>query len=238
VRWIAVDLVWGIAGGLGIGFLVGTGLARVVRLIRTWRRDAVVFDEFLLLGVIALSYGLALAGHALGFLAVFAAGLALRRADDIHFEAGRAGVESPLTPSMLNVNEQLERIVEVAIVLLVGAMISTGYWSMPGVLLAGILFFGVRPLSVWLGVPQVGEGGAPRRMLAWFGVRGIGSVYYAVFFAEYELNDTVATEVLSAVFTVVAASIILHGISATPLMEIYRARRSSGRRRDLPLSDK
>ncbi len=43
-----------------------------------------IFDEFLLLGVIALSYGVALAAHALGFLAVFAAGLALRRADDIH----------------------------------------------------------------------------------------------------------------------------------------------------------
>ena len=33
---------------------------------------------------------------------------------------------------MLNVNEQLERIVEVAVVLLVGAMISTGYWSLAG----------------------------------------------------------------------------------------------------------
>lgn len=237
-RWFTVDLVWGTVGGLGIGFLVGTGLARAVRLLRSWRRDAVVFDEFLLLGVIALSYGLALAAHALGFLAVFAAGLALRRADDIHSEAGRAGVKSPLTPSMLNVNEQLERIVEVAIVLLVGAMISTGYWSIPGLMLAGILFFVIRPLSVWLGVRQVGEGGAPRRMLAWFGVRGIGSVYYAVYFAEFELRDTVATEVLSAVFTVVAASIILHGISATPLMEIYRARRSAVRRRDLSLSDK
>jgi sodium/hydrogen antiporter len=238
LRWVAVDLVWGIAGGLAIGFLVGTGLARAVRLLRSWRHDAVVFDEFLLLGVIALSYGLALAAHALGFLAVFAAGLALRRADDIHSEAGRAGVKSPLTPSMLNVNEQLERIVEVAIVLLVGAMISTGYWSMPGLLLAGILFFVIRPLSVWLGVPQVGVGGAPRRMLAWFGVRGIGSVYYAVYYAEFELRDTVATQVLSAVFTVVAASIILHGISATPLMEIYRTRRSAGRRRGLSLSDK
>jgi sodium/hydrogen antiporter len=238
LRWVAVDLVWGIAGGLGIGFLVGTGLARAVRLLRTWRHDAVVFDEFLLLGVIALSYGLALAAHTLGFLAVFAAGLALRRADDIHAEAGRAGVKSPLTPSMLSVNEQLERIVEVAIVLLVGAMISTGYWSTQGLLLAGLLFFVIRPLSVWAGVPRVGEAGAPRRMLAWFGVRGIGSVYYAVYFAEFELRDTVATEVLSAVFTVVAASIILHGISATPLMDIHRARRSSRQRRDLPVSDK
>src|SRR4029079_7767552 len=46
-HWIVVDLVWGIGGGLGIGFLVGTALARGVRLLRAWRRDAVIFDEFL-----------------------------------------------------------------------------------------------------------------------------------------------------------------------------------------------
>ena len=132
-RWITVDLLWGTVGGLGIGF-AGRHRARAIACgsCAAGARDAVVFDEFLLLGVIALSYGLALAAHALGFLAVFAAGLALRRADDLHAEVGRAGVKSPLTPSMLNVNEQLERIVEVAIVLLVGAMISTGYWSVPG----------------------------------------------------------------------------------------------------------
>jgi NhaP-type Na+/H+ or K+/H+ antiporter len=98
-------LLWGIAGGLGIGFLVGTALARGVRLLRAWRRDVVIFDEFLLLGVIALSYGVALAAGALGFLAVFAAGLALRRADDLHADAEKAADKPPLTPSMLNVNE-------------------------------------------------------------------------------------------------------------------------------------
>jgi NhaP-type Na+/H+ or K+/H+ antiporter len=236
-RWIAVDLIWGIAGGLGIGFLVGTVLARIVRLLRAWRRDAVIFDEFLLLGVIALSYGLALAAHALGFLAVFAAGLALRRSDDIEADSKRAADKPPLTPSMLNVNEQLERIVEVAIVLLVGAMISTGYWSAAGLILAAMLFVVVRPLAVWLGVPDSVPGNAPRRLLSWFGIRGIGSVYYAVYFAGYELRDAVATDVVSAVFTVVAASIILHGVSAAPLMELYRARRSRGRP-PAPVSDK
>ena len=236
-RWIAVDLVWGIAGGLGIGFLIGSLLAQGVRKLRAWRRDAVIFDEFLLLGVIALSYGVALAANALGFLAVFAAGLALRRADDIHANSQRVADKSPLTPSMLNVNEQLERIVEVAVVLLVGAMISTGYWSPEGLVLAALLFVVIRPLSVWLGVRGAHTGNAPRRLLAWFGIRGIGSVYYAVFFAGYELRDEIATELLSAVFTVVAASIILHGISATPLMELYRARR--GRvRKDIVVSDK
>ena len=107
----------------------GMAVARGVRWLRARRSDAVMFDEFLLLGVIALSYGVALAANTLGFLAVFAAGLALRRADDIHASSMQAADKPPLTPSMLNVNEQLERIVEVAIVLLVGAMISTGYWS-------------------------------------------------------------------------------------------------------------
>jgi len=236
-RWLAVDLVWGTVGGLGIGFLLGSALGRGVRLLRAWRRDAAIVDEFLLLGVIALSYGVALAAHALGFLAVFAAGLALRRADDIHANSKSAADKSPLTPSLLNVNEQLERIVEVAVVLLVGAMISTGYWSPAGLLLAAMLFVVIRPLAVWAGVPGVEAGNTPRRLLAWFGIRGIGSVYYAVFFAGYELRDAVATELLSAVFTVIAASIVLHGISAAPLMELYRARR--GRRRtQVAVSDK
>jgi NhaP-type Na+/H+ or K+/H+ antiporter len=237
-HWIAIDLVWGIAGGLGIGFLVGTTLARSVRLLREWRRDAVIFDEFLLLGVIALSYGAALAAGALGFLAVFAAGLALRRADDIYANAHKAVDKPPLTPSMLSVNEQLERIVEVAIVLLVGAMISTGYWSVQGLLLAAVLFVAIRPLAVWIGVREAGAGDAPRRLLAWFGIRGIGSVYYAVYFAGFELRDGVATELLSAVFTVVAASIVLHGISAAPLMQLYRSRRRGESRADVRMSDK
>jgi NhaP-type Na+/H+ or K+/H+ antiporter len=235
-HWITVDLLWGTMAGVAIGFAVGTLLASGVRSLRAWRRDAVIFDEFLLLGVIALSYGLALAAHALGFLAVFAAGLALRRADDIHAGARRDAESSPLTPSMLNVNEQLERIVEVAIVLVVGVIISTGYWSVTGLALAALLFFVIRPVAVWIGVR--GSGKAPRRLLAWFGIRGIGSVYYAVYFAGYELRDTVATDLLSAVFTVVAASIVLHGVSAAPLMEIYRKRRGALRSREVSLSDK
>ena len=180
---------------------------------------------------------MALAAHALGFIAVFAAGLALRRADDLHAHSNRAGEKEPLTPSMLNVNEQIERIVEVAVVLLVGAMISTGYWSQAGLVLAALLFVVIRPLSVWIGLHGADTGTAPRRLVSRFGIRGIGSVYYAVFFASYEMRDAVATELLSAVFTVIAASIVLHGISAAPLMELYRARRRRGRA-EVALSDK
>jgi NhaP-type Na+/H+ or K+/H+ antiporter len=101
-----------------------------------------------------------------------------------------------------------------------------------------VLFVVIRPLAVWIGVREASAGEAPRRLLAWFGIRGIGSVYYAVYFAGFELRDAVATDLLSAVFTVVAASIVLHGISAAPLMELYRARRNAGRRPEIPVSDK
>ena len=238
LRWLAVDVLWGTVGGLGIGFLVGMAVARGVRWLRARRQDAVFFDEFLLLGVIGLSYGAAQAAHTLGFLAVFAAGLALRRADDIHASSRQVADKPPLTPSMLNVNEQLERIVEVAIVLLVGAMISTGYWSMQGLLLAALLFLVIRPLSVWLGVIGDPAARASRRMLAWFGIRGIGSVYYAVYVASHDIRYGAAVELISCVFTVIAASIVVHGISAAPLMELYQRRRGSSRPARAALSDK
>ncbi|MBC8024609.1 MAG: cation:proton antiporter [Steroidobacteraceae bacterium] len=235
LRWIAVDVIWGTVGGLGIGFLVGDCIARGVRWLRRARSDAFILDEFLLLGVIALAYGAAVAAESLGFLAVFAAGLALRRADDMHADA-RGADKSPLTPSMLSVNEQLERIVEVAIVLLVGAMISTGYWSAAGIGLAVLLFVVIRPLSVWIGVSGPGAENQPRRLLGWFGIRGIGSVYYAVYVAGHEIPYGDAIDLLSGVFTVIAASIVVHGISATPLMDLYRRRRKSPRH--TPVSDK
>jgi NhaP-type Na+/H+ or K+/H+ antiporter len=240
LRWIAVDLVWSTAAGLGVGFLVGDALARGVRWMRARKREMVIFDEFLLLGVIALSYGAALAVHGLGFLAVFAAGLALRRADDIHAHSSSESDKPPLTPSMLNVNEQLERIVEVAIVLLVGAMISTGYWSVKGIVLAALLFGAIRPLAVWVGIGGESTGKASRRLFGWFGIRGIGSVYYAVYIAGTEIDYAQAEELLSCVFTVVAASIVVHGVSAAPLMEIYQRRIARRRMRaeSARLSDK
>jgi len=233
-----VDVLWGCAGGLGVGFAIGAGVARGVRALRSWREDAAIVDEFLLLGVIGLSYGAALAAHTLGFLAVFAAGLALRRGDDLHAGSRPPAKHAPLTPSMLSVNEQLERIVEVAIVLLVGVMISTGYWSTAGLVVAALLILVIRPLAVWLGIRGRTADAAPRRLLAWFGIRGVGSVYYATYASAHGIALAPSVELVSCVFTVIAASIVVHGVSATPLMALYRRRGRRGSASPPPLSDK
>src|SRR5512134_465775 len=78
-RWLAVDVLWAISGGLLIGGVSGTLIGRLVVHLRTRHKEAIGLDEFLALGLIALTYGVAQLSHTYGFLAVFAAGLALQR---------------------------------------------------------------------------------------------------------------------------------------------------------------
>ncbi len=59
-----------------------------------------------------------------------------------------------------------------------------------------------------------------QRLMAWFGIRGIGSFYYLPFALEHGPSDAVRP-LAAPVLAVVSASVIAHGISATPLMNGY-----------------
>ena len=206
-------------------------------------------DEFLSLGLVAISYGAALTIGAYGFLAVFAAGLALRRiehissgakAPDAVMGANRQGSEGEvaihrqkapvyMAQALLSFNEQMERIAEVGIVLLVGAMLSWQRISLPAAMVTALLFLVIRPLAVRLMLHGADASRLHKRMMAWFGIRGIGSVYYLMYAVNHGLPAKPAQEVADLVLTVVSASIMLHGVSATPLMRLYG--RVQGRRR-------
>jgi NhaP-type Na+/H+ or K+/H+ antiporter len=69
-------------------------------------------------------------------------------------------------------------------------------------------------------------------LLGWFGIRGIGSFYsaiYAVNLGSDQILHAEAEMLLSCVFTVIAASIVVHGVSAAPLMSLYQRRWARGR---------
>jgi hypothetical protein len=78
-RWWTIDVVWAVAGGLAIGYVLGTLVGRAIIYLRTRHREALGADEFIAFGLIAFAYGVALLCATYGFLAVFAAGLALDR---------------------------------------------------------------------------------------------------------------------------------------------------------------
>jgi len=243
VRWVAIDVVYATAAGLAIGAALGTLVARLVLYLRRAHREAVGLDDFLALGLIGLSYGAALLVGAYGFLAVFAAGLALRRVERaesgartsaVVVRSGAADAELAVDPrrapafmaeAVLGFQEQLERIAEVAIVLVVGALVSAAIaegrvptavlWFVP------MLFLVVRPIAVLGGMVGLRAPAAQVVLLSWFGIRGIGSLYYLAFAITHGFGGPEAETVRTVTLVTVASSIVVHGISVTPLMERY-----------------
>jgi len=251
-RWLAIDVFWAIAGGLLIGAALGALIGKLVVYLRSRHKESVGLDEFLALGLIALAYGIAVLSHAYGFLAVFAAGLALQRVKeqdvgDGRAAAGPADLESKQTQeeratdpehasaymmqAVRGFNEQLERIGEVGVVLVVGAMLVFTTVAASTAWFVLLIFVVVRPVSVWLGLLGAPISRDQRILISWFGIRGIGSIYYLMYAINHDLPGPLAEQIIAITLTTVTVSIVLHGISVTPLMDLYARRkaRRSGR---------
>lgn len=253
-RWLVIDVVWAVTAGVLIGAILGSLIGKLVVYLRSQQEESIGLDEFLVLGLIALAYGIAVLCHAYGFLSVFAAGLALQRisqkdggvvkqklpAASLAATAGEDPDSDPKQVSarmMLAVrgfNEQLERIGEVAVVLVVGAMIAYISIRVSTVWFVLLLFIVVRPVSVWIGLLGAPISGDQRKLIAWFGIRGIGSIYYLMYAINHGLPRPLAEQIIEITLVTIMVSIVLHGISVTPLMAMYAKRkaRRSGRRKD------
>jgi sodium/hydrogen antiporter len=249
-HWWAVDLLWATIGGLIIGAALGAMIGWLVVYLRAHHGHAEGLDEFLSLGLIALAFGAAQICLASEFLAVFAAGIALQRVRE-RPQKRRTSLDASLprsertydqlaTPShqasaamtdaVQGFNEQLEKLAELVVVLLVGAMLPYAiaeftqlhalWWFIP------LLFLVLRPLAVLIGTLGEPISVPERAMVSWFGIRGIGSVFYLMFAIRHGIAAPLAQELITLTLATVTASIVLHGISARPLMKRYMRRRS------------
>ena len=242
-RWWAVDVLWAVAGGLALGYAMGTGVGRAIIYLRTQRKEALGSDEFIALGLIALTYGLALLTLTYGFLAVFAAGLALRRIDEPaavaeqvpksetselsaeNLRATGANAPAHMMRQVERFNSQLESFAEVAIVLVVGVLLATVTFRFDVLWFVPLLFLVIRPISVVAGLLGTDVKPIQRRLMAWFGIRGIGSLYYLLYAISHGIAVPLAEQLLSITLAVIVTSVIAHGISVTPLMNRYEARK-------------
>lgn len=253
-RWFAVDVVWGVACGIGVGAGLGMAVGRLVLFLRREHQEAVGLDDFLALGLVALSYGTALMLHGYGFLAVFAAGVALRHLVERQSSAPaasqkvveqaaaapdttaaeQAAVDREHAPAymvhaVLGFNEQLERIGEVTVVIAIGALLWAVDWHAAVWWFVPLLLLVIRPLSVAIGLSRSSASGNQRLLIGWFGIRGIGSLYYLMYAINHGLPAGLADQLTALTLSVVVTSIVVHGISVTPLMGMYE--KTMGRRR-------
>ncbi len=135
-----------------------------------------------------------------------------------------ASAPADMARAVLGFNEQLERLGELAVVLVVGAMLATIDRLAPGLWVAFALFVVVRPAATMLALVREPLTGTQRRFIAWFGVRGVGSVYYLAYALTHGVSGPAARSLADITLVVIAASILVHGVSVTPMMQRYSAR--------------
>jgi len=225
-RWFTVDLLWAVVGGIAIGALCGFVVGKYILHLRREHEETFARDEFIALGLIGFSYGTAIWAHAYGFLAVFAAGLALRHTE-VRDRGPGAKTERYVAGTVLSANEQLERLAEITLVLILGAMLTTNYMAIECLWFAPLLFFVIRPAAVFIGTIGCKATRLQRVLIAWFGIRGIGSLYYLLFAIQHGVDGVLADQLTAITLTTVAASILVHGLSVTPIMNLYERRKKA-----------
>lgn len=236
LRWVLLDVVWATVAGVAIGCLMGTGIAKIVWKIQgTADRDGLLHD-FIALGLIGVVYGVSELVHAWGFLAVFFAAVAMHQTElklrkiesppEKKLANGKTALAEsnmprPVSEGSLIFKEHLERLSEIILIILVGGSLFIDSWSWRSVSLALFVFFLARPLSVYLGLLPVRNKSNQTAMMAWFGIRGIGSLYYLMYAIQHGLPESQGLELIHFTLIVVTLSIIVHGVSVTPLMRRF-----------------
>lgn len=251
LRWVRVDVLWATVAGVAIGVASGAALAHLGRKLRGNPPRHKLMDDFLGLGLIGVVYGLSVWVDAWGFLAVFFAAVALRQTElklagaDMNSaapdnpdrlqtgldepDAANPGPENEPAPTVsegsLIFKEHLERLSELMLVLLIGGTLFIDSWSWRAVGLALFLFMVARPLSVLVGLMGTRTSWPIRGMVGWFGVRGIGSLYYLMFAIQHGLPEELALDLIQLTLIAVSLSILVHGTSVKPLMSLFSAYR-------------
>jgi sodium/hydrogen antiporter len=210
-KWLSVYVIWKMVAGIAIGYAVGRLLGWLTFRLPNRAKLSRTGDGFVALGITCLAYGVAEMAKGYGFLAVFVAALALRSA-----ERG-----SDYHQKLHDFAEELERLLMMVLLVLLGGAITGGglfralTWQ--GVAFALIALFVVRPLSGWIGLAGTACPPAERAVVSFFGIRGLGSVYYLAFAlqaAAFEAPDLL----WSTMGLTIVISIVLHGMTVTPVM--------------------
>jgi sodium/hydrogen antiporter len=221
-EWLAADVLYGIAGGAAIGAATGLAAAWSVKRLRDHELLAPALDGYHAIATVLVIYGLAEVAGTYGFLAAFAGGLAFRRYE----------VDHEANASVHQGAELTEKLLELSVILLLGSLLTLTGLRLPGWegwLLAVLLIVVVRPLACL--VAPAGsklEGPTDHLFVAWFGVRGVGSLFYLAVVVDSSVLAQPERDLL--VWTVIACvllSIVVHGISAGPAMRLMlRPRRA------------
>ncbi|MBG6216852.1 NhaP-type Na+/H+ or K+/H+ antiporter [Arthrobacter sp. CAN_A6] len=218
-EFFALDVVWRIGIGCLFGFGVGKLLGRVFFQSRIESaRMASHSEGFVALAATFLTYGVTEMVEGYGFIAVFVCAVTIRSGEQTH---GFHGV-------LHSYIEQLERLLTVVVLVLLGGAVARGLLAgvtVVEILVALAFLLLVRPLAGWISLSRGSTGPWERSVISFFGVRGIGSIYYlsyALSKGDFASEDEALWRIVGLV---IVMSILLHGVTAAPVINaLDRAR--------------
>jgi NhaP-type Na+/H+ or K+/H+ antiporter len=216
LEWVGYYLIGKIVLGILAGIVVGRVLAYVAfRSKSPSLRVAERGESLLSLAALVSAYGVGEVIGGYGFLAVFVCAMTFRSAERSH----------DYHAAMHQVAERLERLITLFVLLVLGIALSRGLlagldWR--GVAIGLALIFLVRPLTGLIALwpwrsHESALTGAQRWAASFFGVRGVGSIYYLAY-AAGESAELGTDWLWSTVAFTIVASVLVHGALASPLM--------------------
>lgn len=207
VSWIAFDVVYRVAAGLAVGLIVGKILVSIAT-HRAGPASTGINTGLFIVGATLVTYGLTEVINGYGFLAVFVAALA--RTDSGTFRS-----------ELHTFSEQVEALLVAVALISVGALLASGLvsWTLTNVIIAAALVLIVRPLAGWLCLIGSDVTGRDRLSIAFFGIRGMGSLFYLAYAtASGSFEQPDLTVLWSVTVLVILMSTVVHGVTAPLVM--------------------
>lgn len=216
-EWLAYRLFWEVLGGIAGGWAVGKAFGWLTFHVPSPNKLARTGDGLIALSATLVSYGLTEIVHVYGFLAVFVTALTLR---DTHRE-------HEFQIDMHAITEQIERLAMMVLLILFGGALVSGLFAATtwiDVAFASAILLVVRPITGWAGLLGYHGDRREKMTLAFFGIRGVGSIYYLA----YGINHMPVAGVerlWGIVGLVILFSVLLHGLTVTSVMQRLDRRR-------------
>lgn len=208
--WVTHNVLWELLAGAVAGWLVGRMFGWLTFRIPAETKLSRTGDGLIAIAATFVSYGFTEIIQAYGFLAVFVTALTLRHVDRDH----------DFQRDMHDITEQIERLAMMVLLILFGGALVSGLlapllWT--DIVAAIVILLVIRPVAGLIGLIGHEADWGEKFMLAFFGIRGVGSFYYLA----YALNHVPVEggdRLWAIVGLVVLISILLHGLTVTPLM--------------------
>lgn len=222
-NWVDATLTWAwwdfgyrIAMGTLLGYLIGRGLGYVFYKFKDMMaevKDTEIESGFFILAATLLTYSVTEICEGYGFLAVFVASATSRRVREDR-EAQEDQIES------YQAADQVEQAILGIFLIAFGGIIATGGLrdlTLEGALVGLALLLIIRPVAGMVSFLPSKMPWVEKLAISYFGIRGVGSLYYLAYAHNSEAFPTIDT-IWSIVNFTMLVSIFLHGLTMKPIL--------------------